>query len=104
MQRIMGYDLRTLADELNQKEDQEGMLFEMRCNEMIGDSKVVYYFDSETWMPIAAVYDMTVDCDQSVIMDAKIGGVTMMRGNIGVGLKNTSTSYYFFDGRFEPKA
>ncbi len=104
LQRIMGYDIRALADELNQKEDADGMLFEMKCNEAVGSGSVVYYFDSETLMPIAAVYDMSVDCDQSIVMDAKSGGISMMSGNIGITLLNKNTTYYFFDGYFEPKA
>ena len=101
LQRIIGYDLREVAGDFNQKTDEDGAKFEMTCNELQCDLTVTYYYDPITASPLCATYDMLVTCDQSIVVDVSVSGVSMMSGEMRVKLYNASTEYYFFDGVFE---
>ena len=101
LQRIVNCDLRTLAEGFNQKEALDGMQMEMRCNDLVGNCTVSYYFDAETLSPLAAVYDLDMYCDQSVFVDMSSGNAKLATGNMRVGVRYASTEYYFFDHIFE---
>ncbi|MBQ7688846.1 MAG: hypothetical protein IJT27_06475 [Clostridia bacterium] len=101
LQRIMSYDLRSLAESFNQKEEDDGMLFEMKCNELVSSCTVTYYFDAGTMLPVAAIYDLGVSCNQSINIEMSLAKVKLITGKLRVNISNGSTEYYFFDSLFE---
>lgn len=101
LQNAADLDLRAMVAELNQKEEQDGLLFEMKCTDATTKCTVTYYFDAELLLPLAATYDLTVDSAETVTMDMKLGGISMMSGNMSFSMQNRSVNYYFFDHYFD---
>ena len=82
----------------------------LKCEcDSVSSVSVAYYFDKETLRPIAALYHLNMDMDQTMIID--VTGLSGDRSQIPLSLGNTGSisfdvttdvhSYYFFDEYFD---
>ena len=106
--KISTYYNSVLVDAINEFSSLNADFMKSECDSL-STVNVVYYFDKVTLAPIAAVYSIKMDMDQSMSID--ISGMTSdenpiplslgTAGSISFEVENNIYTYCFFDANFD---
>ena len=92
-----GYGKKVELTMENMQEFNEGI---MRAEgDIYSNATVTYYFDAQTLTPLAAIYHVVTDSDQTINIYQKEEDVgnTSPAGYVKLEIVNTLDTYYFFD-------
>lgn len=77
-----------------------GMNMDASCKEAISNATVIYYFDAETGLPIAAKYTSKFAMNDYISMAMVVLGAEAIEGHVDFTTNITNEEYYFFDDYF----